>query len=127
MGVNVEVEAVNKGLVFHHLQDCTVTKNNQDVSILNWDSAGNNLKTYCPNVLGAAIGVSNHQDKTSFSWTAFKWSTSAQAPDDEETQTIACQISLSQNAPTVNTPSCSSEKKYKTYDGYFCFGENYID
>jgi len=107
--VNVEVEAVNKGLVYHHLQDCTVSKSGQDVSILNWDGTNNNLETVCPNVLGAAIGVSNHQDKTSFSWTAFKWSTSTQAPDDEETQTITCTISLSENAPTVNTPSCPSD------------------
>ena len=107
--VNVEVEAVNKGLVYHHLKDCTVSLNSQDVSILNWDSAGNNLETICPNVLGAAIVVSNHQDKTSFSWTAFKWSTSTQEPNDQETQTIACKISLFQNAPTVNTPACQSE------------------
>jgi len=104
--VNVEVEAVNKGLVYHHLQDCTVSKSGQDVSILNWDGTNNNLETVCPNVLGAAIGVSNHQDKTSFSWTAFKWSTSTQAPGDQEQQTITCTISLSQNAPTVNTPDC---------------------
>merc|ERR1712113_688193 len=107
--VNVEVEAVNKGLVFHHLQDCTVSKDSDNVSILNWDSSGNNLETVCPNVLGAAIGVSNHQDKTSFSWTAFKWSTSIQAPNDKETQTITCTIALSQNAPTVNTPSCDDQ------------------
>jgi len=124
--VNVEVEAVNKGLVYHHLQDCTVSKSGQDVSILNWDGTNNNLETVCPNVLGAAIGVSNHQDKTSFSWTAFKWSTSTQAPDDEETQTITCSISLSQNAPTVNTPACpegddsGSGREYIKHAGMRC-------
>jgi len=131
--VNVEVEAVNKGLVYHHLQDCTVSKSGQDVSILNWDGTNNNLETVCPNVLGAAIGVSNHQDKTSFSWTAFKWSTSTQAPDDEEQQTITCSISLSQNAPTVNTPGCVSiqddstqavDKYTKTASG-ICDGGTY--
>jgi len=133
--VNVEVEAVNKGLVFHHLQDCTVTKSGQDVSILNWDGTGNNLETVCPNVLGAAIGVSNHQDKTSFSWTAFKWSTSTQSPNDEETQTITCGISLSKDAPTVNTPACpsetdgseGSESKYTIHNGYSCQSGNMLD
>jgi len=126
--VNVEVEAVNKGLVFHHLQDCTVSKSGQDVSILNWDGTNNNLETVCPNVLGAAIGVSNHQDKTSFSWTAFKWSTSTQAPNDEEQQTITCTISLYQNAPTVNEPSCDdlanasepSQDKWIDHDEHIC-------
>jgi len=119
--VNVEVEAVNKGLVFHHLQDCTVSKSGQDVSILNWDGTNKNLETVCPNVLNAAIGVSNHQDKTSFSWTAFKWSTSTQAPDDEENQTITCTISLSQNAPTVNTPTCL---EWTLYPGEDCYGSD---
>jgi len=131
--VNVEVNAVNKGLVFHHLQDCTVSKSGQDVSILNWDSTNNNLDTVCPNVLGAAIGVSNHKDTTSFSWTAFKWSTSTQAPGDQEQQTITCTISLSQNAPTVNTPGCVSTQddsgsdatkaidKYNKHEKQSCF------
>ena len=73
--VNVEIEAINKGLVWHSLQDCTVSKSGDDISILNWNSLDSSLVSVCPNVLGAVIQTASNQDVVQFSWTAFKWST----------------------------------------------------
>ena len=117
--VEVHVEAVNEGLVFHTLQDCTVKKDDQTVSILNWYPYDNNLVTYCPNFLDAAIGTSSSASKVSFSWKAFKWSTSQEEGSDAENQLIECSISLSKDQPTINTPACGKGDYTKV--GKHCF------
>ena len=104
--IQVEIEAINKNLVWHAIQDCQVSLDDNSVSILNWHADQNNLVSFCPNVLGAAVETKSSKDKTNFSWTAFKWSTST--PDQVEKQTITCTISLSETEPTVNTPDCDS-------------------
>ena len=110
--VSVKVEAVNKGLVWHSLQDCTVKYQGDTVSILNWDSDKDSIVSYCPNVLNAAVETATHQEVTKFSWTAFKWSTST--PNDDEKQTIQCKISLSKDKPTIKTPSCAEQDETTT-------------
>ena len=110
--INVEVEAINKGLVWHSLQDCSVSKGDENVSILNWNKDVNSLVSFCPNVLNAAIQTTTHQDVTKFSWTAFKWTTSTQG--DVERQTIQCTISLSKDKPTIKTPSCEEQQATST-------------
>ena len=105
--VQVEIEAINKNLVWHALQDCQVTKDGNSVSILNWHANDNNLVSFCPNVLGAAVETKSSKDTTKFSWKAFKWSTST--PDQVEDQKITCTIALSEMEPIVNTPGCDSD------------------
>ena len=102
--IQVEIEAINKNLVWHAIHDCQVTKDGYSISILNWDANDKNLVPFCPNVLGAAIDTKSSKDTTKFGWTAFKWSTST--PDQVEKQTITCTISLSETEPIVNTPGC---------------------
>ena len=109
--VNVEIEAVNKGLIWHSLQDCTVSKGDDDVSILKWNSSDGSLVSVCPNVLNADIQTATNQDMTNFSWTAFKWSTSTQ--NDVERQTIECKISLSKDKPVIKTPTCAEQQANK--------------
>ena len=126
--VQVDVEAVNEGLVFHTLQDCTVKKKftdaegneeTQQVSILNWHEIDNNLVTYCPNYLGASIVTKSSTSKATFSWKAFKWSTSQEEGDDAEDQLIECTIKLSQHDPMVKTPACGKGDYTKV--GNHCF------
>merc|ERR1712176_675098 len=126
--VQVDVEAVNEGLVFHTLQDCTVkkkfadadgTEETQQVSILNWHEIDNNLVTYCPNYLGASIVTKSSTSKATFSWKAFKWSTSQEEGSDAEDQLIECTIKLSQHDPMVKTPACG--KGDYTKKGNHCF------
>merc|ERR1712176_364429 len=116
--VQVDVEAVNEGLVFHTLQDCTVKKKfadadgdeeTQQVSILNWHEIDNNLVTYCPNYLGASIVTKSSTSKATFSWKAFKWSTSQEEGNDAEDQLIECTIKLSQHDPMVEIPRSEDE------------------
>ena len=125
--VIVEIEAINQGLVYHALQDCQVTKGDQSVSILNWSQDNSNLSPVCPNVLGVNIIREYSQTETTkFSWNAFKWSTSSQV-NDKEVQTITCTISLSENAPTVNTPDCSEKtiiRGFEVLDDILCQGPN---
>merc|ERR1711897_110360 len=126
--VQVDVEAVNEGLVFHTLQDCTVKKKfadaegndeTQQVSILNWHEIDNNLVTYCPNYLGASIVTKSSTSKATFSWKAFKWSTSQEEGNDAEDQLIECTIKLSQHDPMVKTPQCGKGDYTKV--GNHCF------
>lgn len=126
--VQVDVEAVNEGLVFHTLQDCTVKKKftdadgkeeTQQVSILNWHEIDNNLVTYCPNYLGASIVTKSSTSKATFSWKAFKWSTSQEEGSDAEDQLIECTIKLSQHDPMVKTPQCGKGDYTKV--GNHCF------
>ena len=105
--IQVEIEAINKNLVWHAVQDCQVSKDGISVSIFNWHANDKNLVSFCPNVLGAAIETKSSKDTTKFSWKAFKWSTST--PDQVEGQTITCTIALSEMEPIVNTPGCESD------------------
>ena len=109
--VNVKIEAVNKGLIWHSLQDCTVSKGGEDISILKWNSSEGSLVSICPNVFNADIQTAANQDMTHFSWTAFKWSTSTQ--NDIERQTIECKISLSKDKPVIKTPTCAEQQANK--------------
>ena len=113
--IQVEIEAVNKNLVWHAIQDCQVVKDGNSVSILNWDENDKNLISFCPNVLGAAIETKSSKDTTKFSWTAFKWSTST--PDQVEEQKITCTISLSATEPIVNTPDCDDGSDERLSEG----------
>ena len=113
--IQVEVEAINKNLVWHAIQDCQVTKDGSSISILNWDANEKNLVPFCPNVLGAAIETKSSKDITKFSWTAFKWSTSTS--NQVEKQTITCTISLSETEPIVNTPGCDGDSDDKSPEG----------
>ena len=114
--VTVNVEAVNPGLVYHSLRDCTVKNNDQEVSILNWHEEHSALITYCPNILGAFAEIDSGISITRFSWTAFKWSTDAE--NDVENQTIECKIALSQDYPFVRTDAC--DNSYMKV-GDYCF------
>ena len=124
--VTVKIEAVNKGLVWHALQDCTVSYEGQSVSILNWYADDKTLISYCPNVLGASAQSVTDLDKTELSWNAFKWSTAADETYLVEQQTIQCKISLSKSRPTVFHPHCDTS--YTKTEGGNCFkaGENKV-
>ena len=111
--VTVKIEAINKNLVYHALQDCQVSLGSPSVSILDWDQESENLSPVCPNVLGVQIiDEYSKADSTSFSFTAFKWST--QNPNDVENQTIQCTISLSEEEPIVKTTGCEAEEESKS-------------
>ena len=107
--VNVEVVAVNKGLVWHTLKDCTVSNDDSEIPILTWHETEKNLVTHCPNYFSAVGTVPTHDEVTEFSWKAFKWLSSDSSDEvDMKSQKIECKISLSQDEPTFNTPTCDA-------------------
>ena len=105
--VHVEIEAINKNLVWHAIQDCHISKGDDPFQILWFTRTFKDLVYFCPNVLETAIETKSSRDTTKFSWTAFKWSTSAS--NQNEKQTVTCTISLSENEPVVNTPGCEDD------------------
>ena len=122
--IDVEVVAVNEGLVWHTLQDCTVSKDDKKVSILNWYETDNNLVTNCPNYVNAFVTRPSDDKVTTFGWSAFKWLTSdSDDKVDMESQTIECQISLSQDEPAVNSPTCDDSYEKRKYGCYKRFNK----
>ena len=117
--INAEVVAVNEGLVWHTLQDCTVSKDGKEVSILNWYETDNNLVTNCPNYVNAFVTRPSDDKVTTFGWSAFKWLTSdSDDKVDMESQTIECKISLSQDEQAVNSPTCDDSYEKRKYGCY---------
>jgi len=62
-----------------------------------------NLQPVCG--IGANIGTASGQSDLKFDWQAFKWAT-ANKDADKELQTISCTISLSKDAPVVESGDC---------------------
>jgi len=99
--VAVTVTPLNKNLVYAQLNDCNVTYKDQSVSILDFKDA--KLQPVC--AIGAHVGTGHGKSDLKFDWQAFKWAT-ANKDADKELQTISCTISLSKDAPVVESGDC---------------------
>lgn len=100
--ITATITPVTAGLVDATIATCAVTHKTKSESV---DIIKANLKPTCE--LGAAIATGQGKANLSFSWNAFKWTTTkVNDADVVEDQEVECTIKLAKTAPLESVQSC---------------------